>query len=378
MKLIHTPDGQSIVKLDDIDFEIPELLMLRPAIKNYIEDLRADEKYYHDRAEKWEQILKTLDQIVEADHKTVWTFVKKPVDSSKTAETLTSNIEDVRSSKHPEPPVAQKEPETRSQDGALAGLCCPYCKSENIAKFGIRHNQSGDNQLYECKGCGQHFSEKNYQKANFENIKQLHAEGLKPREIAEKTGIKLATVYYHLRKLKGAEPADAQVDKSEPINQDAVSALQNLGFNKKDATAAVNEAQVESESIDTTDIVKSALQQIAQKSELIAEEKPKPELKMFIEDNGFDYRAHHPKLVGNSEVYDSGNGKLVIRSTRFKDEIVLTTKEAIDRLLTYEEKDFEWCIKSVRQAKRHVLREYIKNFRKSQLPLWHKDGAEAT
>ncbi len=35
---------------------------------------------------------------------------------------------------------------------------CRYCKSQNIVKDGIRHNQSGDIQLYACLDCGRYFS----------------------------------------------------------------------------------------------------------------------------------------------------------------------------------------------------------------------------
>jgi transposase-like protein len=35
---------------------------------------------------------------------------------------------------------------------------CIYCKSERIAKDGIRHNKSGDIQIFNCKACGRYFT----------------------------------------------------------------------------------------------------------------------------------------------------------------------------------------------------------------------------
>jgi len=36
--------------------------------------------------------------------------------------------------------------------------CCVYCKSDNIKKAGIRHNESQDIQMYNCKDCKRKFS----------------------------------------------------------------------------------------------------------------------------------------------------------------------------------------------------------------------------
>ncbi len=35
---------------------------------------------------------------------------------------------------------------------------CQICGSENLVRDGIRHNKSGDIQVYYCKGCGKHFT----------------------------------------------------------------------------------------------------------------------------------------------------------------------------------------------------------------------------
>jgi transposase-like protein len=35
---------------------------------------------------------------------------------------------------------------------------CQYCGSPNIAKDGIRHNKSGDLQIYHCKNCDHYFT----------------------------------------------------------------------------------------------------------------------------------------------------------------------------------------------------------------------------
>lgn len=91
----------------------------------------------------------------------------------------------------------------------------------------------------------------------------------------------------------------------------------------------------------------------------------KTELGMFGENDGFDYRSKHPKRVGSSEVYHSGTGKIVIRhrGKGCRGEIVLAAEKDIGRLLSYDEKDFEWCIKNLNHEKRNILRGYLRDLR---------------
>ena len=35
---------------------------------------------------------------------------------------------------------------------------CPFCHSQNLKKYGIRHNRSGDSQRFACKGCSKVFT----------------------------------------------------------------------------------------------------------------------------------------------------------------------------------------------------------------------------
>ena len=35
---------------------------------------------------------------------------------------------------------------------------CPFCQSQNIKKYGVRHNKSGDLQRFACNGCSKVFS----------------------------------------------------------------------------------------------------------------------------------------------------------------------------------------------------------------------------
>lgn len=88
--------------------------------------------------------------------------------------------------------------------------------------------------------------------------------------------------------------------------------------------------------------------------------KAKPEFEMLRENDGFDYRSKTHRRVGESEVYYSGRGKMVIRNRGkgCRGEIVLTTEKDIERLMGYDEKDFEWCVKNLIPEKRNILRGY--------------------
>ena len=86
----------------------------------------------------------------------------------------------------------------------------------------------------------------------------------------------------------------------------------------------------------------------------------KPKIVFFQEDNGFDYMTVQPKQLGHTQVY-SKNGKMVIKANR---EIVLTTKDTIDRLLQYNENDLNYCIRGVNPHKQNILRIYLKEIKK--------------
>lgn len=90
----------------------------------------------------------------------------------------------------------------------------------------------------------------------------------------------------------------------------------------------------------------------------------KPKIAFFHEDTGFDYMAVLPKWVGKTQVYiNSNNGKIVIKANH---EIVLTTKDTIDKLLQYGEKDLNYCIRGINPQKQNVLRVYIAELKKSR------------
>jgi len=89
----------------------------------------------------------------------------------------------------------------------------------------------------------------------------------------------------------------------------------------------------------------------------------KPKIEFFQEDTGFDYMAVQPKWVGKAQVYSNPNGKLVIKADR---EIVLTTKDMIEKLLQYDEKDVNYCIRGVDSKKQNILRVYLTELKKSR------------
>jgi hypothetical protein len=88
---------------------------------------------------------------------------------------------------------------------------------------------------------------------------------------------------------------------------------------------------------------------------------PKPKIIFFQEDTGFDYTAVQPKWVGRSQVYTSANGKMVIKLNH---EIVLTTKDTVEKLLQYDEKDLNYCIRGINPKKQNILRVYLTELKK--------------
>jgi len=91
------------------------------------------------------------------------------------------------------------------------------------------------------------------------------------------------------------------------------------------------------------------------------EEPKKPKLEFFQEDIGFDYRAVQPKQVGRTQVYSNPNGKIVIKVAR---EIVLTTNDAIETLLQYDEKELTSSLRGINSQKQNILRVYLMELKK--------------
>ncbi|MFH1261265.1 MAG: hypothetical protein ABII39_04970, partial [Candidatus Micrarchaeota archaeon] len=91
------------------------------------------------------------------------------------------------------------------------------------------------------------------------------------------------------------------------------------------------------------------------------EEPKKPKLEFFQEDIGFDYRAVQPKQVGRTQVYSNPNGKIVIKVAR---EIVLTTNDAIETLLQYDEKELTSSLRGINSQKQNILRVYLIELKK--------------
>jgi len=90
------------------------------------------------------------------------------------------------------------------------------------------------------------------------------------------------------------------------------------------------------------------------------EEPEKPKLEFFHEDTGFDYMAVQPKQVGRTQVYSNPGGKMVIKVAR---EIVLTTKDMIEKLKQYDEKDLTASIRGISSQKQNILRVYLTELR---------------
>ena len=84
-------------------------------------------------------------------------------------------------------------------------------------------------------------------------------------------------------------------------------------------------------------------------------------LEFFQEDIGFDYRAVQPKSLGKCQVYSNPNGKIVIRVAR---EIVLTTNDAIETLLQYDEKELTSSLRGINSQKQNILRVYLIELKK--------------
>jgi len=91
---------------------------------------------------------------------------------------------------------------------------------------------------------------------------------------------------------------------------------------------------------------------------------PKPKIEFFQEDTGFDYMAVQPKWVGRTQVYTNPNGKVVIKADR---EIVLTTKDTIEKLLKYAEKDLNSCIRGINHQKQNILRVYLTELKRREV-----------
>lgn len=87
----------------------------------------------------------------------------------------------------------------------------------------------------------------------------------------------------------------------------------------------------------------------------------KPKIEFFQEDTGFDYMAVQPKWVGRTQVYSNPNGKIVIKVAR---EIVLTTKDTIEKLLQYDEKDLTSSLRGINSQKQNILRVYLIELKK--------------
>jgi len=104
-------------------------------------------------------------------------------------------------------------------------------------------------------------------------------------------------------------------------------------------------------------------QQHNEHSESNGDHKSKPKIEFFQEDTGFDYMAVQPKWVGRTQVYLNPNGKMVIKADR---EIVLTTKDTIEKLLQYNEKDLNSCIRGISRQKQNILRVYLAELKKRE------------
>ncbi len=88
----------------------------------------------------------------------------------------------------------------------------------------------------------------------------------------------------------------------------------------------------------------------------------KPKIDFFKEDTGFDYMAVQPKWVGKAQVYTNlNNGKMVIKANH---EIVLTTKDTIEKLMQYDEKGLNYCIRGINPQKQNILRVYLAELKK--------------
>lgn len=85
-------------------------------------------------------------------------------------------------------------------------------------------------------------------------------------------------------------------------------------------------------------------------------------LKIFQEDQGFDYSAVQPRWVGKLRVYyGNSNGQLVIKHSErsVTSEILRTTEGEIDRLRQYSEEDLNAVIRGINRDKQHLLRIYL-------------------
>lgn len=83
---------------------------------------------------------------------------------------------------------------------------CPYCHGTDIVKSGIRHNKSGDKQLYKCKACNRRFTpDDGFLKMRYKG--EIIAEAIS----CYRRGMSLRAVSEHLRDWRGVHVSHVSV-----------------------------------------------------------------------------------------------------------------------------------------------------------------------
>ena len=277
--------------------------------KSGAEDAEDDVEFWANRVDKYKLIGDVLEKYIEIEDNKVWVFVKNPV----------------------APPAPTEPPKPRKCRVAYTALPCSYCGSTNTRGFGYRKNTNKTIPIRWCRDCERKYTNKDgtffkmkFSKEIIERAIKLHGDGMSTRDVAD-----FILQNYH------AKVSNASVSiwsRDEKLIEHF-----KLGIEKP----------------------------IEQSASVVENVVVKPELEMFRENGGFDYRAKTPKRVGQSEVYHSGTGKVVIRHSGkgCRGEIVLTTEKDVERLLGYDKKDFDWCIKTVNPEKQNILRGYLRDLR---------------
>lgn len=317
-------DGESFFVLGILDKFYSEALNEANTYKNSKdEDAQEMAEDWLNRANKYKKMLDELKKYIEIEVNTVWRFIDGQWIGT--------------------PPTTEHLPKKHRNPLDYIPMPCPNCGSTNTIGNGYRRNSNHSVPKRKCRDCNRRYTNKEDSLFKMKSPKEIIEFGVKSlnngnstRKVAE-----LILERYHIK--------ISHVSISNWWNSDKISKIFQL-TPEKIVDKPSNKQEVKQE-VFTNHIERT------------------PKIKMFMENEGFDYRAKSPKIIGHSEVYDSGTGKVVIRhrDKGYGREIILTSKKDIDRLLTYSDNDISQCIKNLSKEKREILLRYIQDVKKSSI-----------
>ncbi len=290
------------------------------------EDAKEIYEDWINRANKYKKMLDELEKYIEIEDNTVWRFIKGGWIGTS--------------------PSTERFPKKHRKVLDYIPLPCTNCGSVNTIGNGYRKNSNHSVPKRKCRNCGRKYTNKEdsffkmkFQKEIIEYAIKLLNNGLSTKAVAESI-----LQRYHVKVSHVSVSNWSKSDKISKVFQQIPEKIidkpiEHTANNKREAKqgAFINYVKTQT-----------------------------PEIEMFRENEGFDYRAKSPKIIGQSEVYESGTGKIVIRyhGKGCMGEIILTSKEDIDRLLNYSESDANWCIKNLSKEKQNILHGYLRDVKK--------------